>query len=413
MASISSSATDRLVACSSAILNVVAGFILSLGLSNQFGLATPVLALKEASNCQGCHNPGRTQRPVLWRRCTLDCAGCHADPNGGAARNEWGYYYSQDQLAMVNLLKPTDPLKRDELIFLHYDGRYIEREAGDTTRSFPMAHETSLRLRMPTPMFDLNLSFSKLLMGRIGAPPDRAPDGKRMEQDKAAATIDALPMNLYLRAARGQPVYGLRRPNHTLWIRERIGLDQFATTDSISIGGSPNVPFFHVSQMLGDSDAPAEERQKGASYHAGVRGVSYGWHINASGWKTSSEKASIEMTAAGLGANFFGLILYGERNWRQVHELEAANQSLSRPTIGVQPSSTISEFSAYLGLIPGIMPGYIREAMKVDGGFSERVSYVVDLHPVPFLQLELWRRQESGRRHLNDLLAVAHLYADF
>ena len=53
-------------------------------------------------------------------------------------------------------------------------------------------------------------------------------------------------------------MYGIKRVNHTLWIRQRVGLDQFATTRAAEIGLTPTVPFFrrvgmkeiHISQRL-------------------------------------------------------------------------------------------------------------------------------------------------------------------
>lgn len=329
------------------------------------------------------------------------------DPNGGAARNRWGYYYSQDQLAMANFFKPTDPLAQDDIFFLHYDGRFIHREAGESSRSFPMAHEVSARGRVETPFLDLSASYSKVFMGRIGGTPARDPSGERMELTKWGIQVDALPMNLYLRAGQGQPIYGLRRPNHTLWIRERLGLDQFALASTYSIGGSPNVPFFHVASHLGDPRLEEAKRQKGYTYHLGVRGVTLGWNLNASGWKTESAETSIDMTAFGFGANILGIIVYGESNFRKVKSI---NNSIG-PT-RLHPSSQISELSVHLDFIDGVMPGYIRETMLYGGAYHERSSFTLDLHLVPNLQIEFWKRYESRARSLEDFLAIVHLYAD-
>ena len=373
-------------------------------------LATPILALKEADNCGGCHRPGRGQLPVLWRRCTLDCAGCHVDPNGAAARNEWGYYYTHDQLASFNFFNPIDPLQDDAFFYAHYDARWIRRSAAGETRDFPMSQEYSLRLKLRTPVADFHVSRGELGLGRIGSTKIGSHGGRDAVQ-RIAFMVDALPMNLYLRAARGQPVYGQRRPNHSLWIRERIGLDQYASTDSVSFGGSPNVPFFHVSMMQGDRDRPEAERQKGSSWHAGFRGVTAAWHVSGSGWNTSSETTEVEMEALGLGANLFQLILYAERNWRKITQKTSDSQILSEKP-RVHPSSEITELTLAGGWIPGVIPGMTRETMLNQFGFSERISYFIDLHPIPFLQIEFWRRNETGLRNVSDTLAVVHIYLD-
>src|SRR5690606_9251731 len=121
---------------------------------------------------------------------------------------------------------------------------------------------------------------------------------------------------------RGQPLYGVRRPNHTLWIRERIGLDQFAMTEAIEVGGTPNVPYLRGSLMQGDPYANDEDKQKGSSFHGGFRGVTLGWHVNGSTWSTESEKTAIKMQALGAGLKPWKFVLMAERNWRDVEVKE-------------------------------------------------------------------------------------------
>jgi hypothetical protein len=376
------------------------------------GAATPLIALKEANNCGGCHNPGRSQRPVLWRRCTLDCQGCHIDPSGAGPRNQWGYYYSQDQIATVNFIKPIDPLQYTSRFDIHYDGRIIQRETSDSKRTFPMSSEISLRVR---PLVNwLHLTYQRLYLGRIDDQLFRSEDERRI-RDRYAVMVDGLPMNLYVKAGRSLPVYGLRRPNHSAWIRERLGLDQFATVDSVNIGGTPNVPFFHLSQMAGDPYALEEDRQKGTSFHGGLRGVTLGWHLNSSYWSTKSKKASIDMQALGLGANIFSLILSAERNWRTVTEIRQTGKTLSElsnPEVKLHPSSTISDYSVTYAGIPGVMLGVNWEALNDAERSSRRTSYVFDFHPIPNLQFEFWKRYEMGSRSLADNLAVLHAYFD-
>src|SRR5687768_2640390 len=86
--------------------------------------ATPLIALKESNNCGGCHKPGRSQRPFLERRCTLNCQGCHIDPSGGGGRNQWGAYYTQADsgVAALNFFEPADPLTDTSRADIHFDG---------------------------------------------------------------------------------------------------------------------------------------------------------------------------------------------------------------------------------------------------------------------------------------------------
>jgi hypothetical protein len=373
--------------------------------------STPLIAIRESQNCQACHESGRSQLPVVWRKCTLDCQGCHIDPNGAGARNQWGEFYTHNQMAIKNIIKEEDPLKDATRLDAHIDMRQIYRASAHSTRSFPMA--TSFTLRARPVIRWLHLVYTGTAFGRVGQQEfslSRA--NSRRFRDSYFMLLDSLPMNLYLKVGRSPPVYGLRRSNHSLWIREKIGLDEFATTDSINFGGTPNVPFFHVSKMLGDPYAPKEDRQVGTSFHAGLRGVSYGWNVNGSGWKSKSEKNEVSMTAFGGGFHTFNTLFYAERNLRTVQTLSYTGLS-TYPGSLVQPSSLISEYSLSYTGIKGVMLGSYFEQMKTEAISSFRQSIFLDVHPIPWIQLEAWRRREFGTRTLWDSLLILHFLKDF
>ncbi len=376
--------------------------------TTQPSLGTPLLALLEASNCGGCHTPGRSQRPVLERRCTLDCQGCHADPAGGGMRNQWGYYYSQDQLAITNFFKPIDPLKDTSYFDLHYDGRIIQRSSQGETRTFPMSSEVSLRVR-PFVKY-LNFIYSATLLGRVDDKVFRTKgNDERRYFTRYVGILDNLPLNTYIKAGRSHPMYGIQRPNHSAWIRERIGLDQFSLTDAVEVGGTPNVPFLRASSMRGDPRVEPELRQVGNSFHGGFRGVTLGWHVNTSLWKTQSKYHEIDMKAVGAGIKPWRFVFMGERNWRTVTALTA-----DIPTNGTpHPSNEITEVTAAVSPFRGVMVGRVEEILSDQSNKSRRKSMFVDFHPLPFLQFEIWRRMESGARTQADTVAIAHLYADF
>ncbi|SMF05439.1 hypothetical protein [Pseudobacteriovorax antillogorgiicola] len=372
--------------------------------------ATPLLALREAENCGGCHNPGRSQKPFLDRRCSLDCQGCHIDPGGGGARNQWGAYYAKDQSSLVHFLKPIDPLQDQSFIDFHYDGRFMSwSKDGGESHTFPMGQEFTVRLR-PLIRY-LHLTYTALYLGRIEDNLFRVvSEGDRRFREKYSVMVDNLPLATYLRYARGAPMYGIKRPNHSLWIRQRIGLDQFATTDSFEFGLTPNVPFFRYSIMEGDPYEIEANRQKGTSYHGGVRGVSFGWHLNGSGWETESDYHKIKMKAAGIGANFFKTILYAERNWRKV---DTKTEAPADTTLFVHPGSTITEYTIAFAQIRGVTFGFVKEEYEDDTIQSERDNLFVDIHPIPGIQVEFWQRSESGARSLKDVLGILHLYFDW
>jgi hypothetical protein len=396
------------------IIKILALFQLSLIFAPTTIKATPLIAVRETENCAGCHNGGRSQRPFIWRRCTLDCQGCHIDPSGAGARNQWGEYYSKDQLNMVELYEAVDPLKDESFADIHYDGRVINRSDSTGGSFSPMASEYTFRLR---PLIRwIHATYSAMFLGRTDDKTFRFGPNKRFFREKYSIMVDALPMNLYLKYGRGTPMYGQRRPNHSAWIRERVGLDQFATSDAFTIGGTLNVPFVHLSMLEGDPYAEAEDRQKGTSTHFGMRGVSFGWNVHGSTWNTESKKSKISMSAIGGGAHVFNVLFMGERNFRKVTEKSNSTSTVTgfdHPGHYSHPSSTISEYTLAWTGMKGLMVGLVEENMETETFSSDRRSYFVDIHPIPSVQLEFWRRHESGAKNVWDTLAVFHVYGDF
>jgi hypothetical protein len=374
----------------------------------QPALGTPLIALKEANNCAACHPDGRAQKPVFERRCTLDCQGCHIDPNGGGGRNEWGKYYSQTpgQLNMWSMMKAADPAISKKLVSVHTDFRRLIRGHDSKWTTFPMGLDTSVQVR---PVEKVRLLAGAVLLGKTNDNLMRIINDERRFQQRYSVMIDDLPLNSWVRYSKDYPVYGIRRPNHSTWIRERIGLDQFAQTEAFTFGLTPNVPFARFSYMTGDPAKAESERQKGTSWHAGFRGVSYAWHLNASGWNTASELATIDMKAIGAGANVFKFITYAEMNTRSVTSNAASAIEATR----VHPSSEISEWTiAYAGL-PMTILGVVAESMDTDASSSSRMNYFVEMHPYQMVQLEIWHRVESGARSLTDDLISLKIYFDF
>ena len=374
--------------------------------------ATPLYAINSSNLCGGCHNPGRSEVEVWKRRCTLDCQGCHVDPNGAGARNQWGYYFEHDSLAILNAIKPPDPLSDDSRFDVHYDGRFIERRSSREKRDFPMNSEFTLRVR-PFKKW-LNVIYQANFLGRIGHA--KLSSKKTHVLEKMSMIVDHLPFNLYTKLFRGEPVYALRHSNHSRWIREKIGLSPFRTVDGLSFGGTPTVPFLHFSLMEGYHKDLEEDKQKGFSFHGGMRGVTLGWNLHSSLWRTESQKAKIEMNHIGGGLKIKDVIIAAERNWRTVKEKQLTALEKGRFTnkaLRLHPDSEIGDYTLAYEPIQGVLISYVIETLSSSNVNSMRRSLILDLHPIPYIQFEVWKRVESGHRQLADTVFVSHLYWDF
>ncbi len=64
-------------------------------------LSQPWLSNRFAQNCAGCHAPGRFNKELSERRCTLACQGCHVNPNGGGMRSSYGRWTQERWLRSV------------------------------------------------------------------------------------------------------------------------------------------------------------------------------------------------------------------------------------------------------------------------------------------------------------------------
>lgn len=79
--------------------------------------ALPMYGARAGRTCDNCHSlPNTWYDPpeVTRRKCTLSCAGCHVDPNGGGLRTVSGRYFGQATLPVFgSMARPLDDHARD------------------------------------------------------------------------------------------------------------------------------------------------------------------------------------------------------------------------------------------------------------------------------------------------------------
>lgn len=87
--------------------------------------ALPLYTARGGRTCDNCHSlPNTWYDPpeIAQRKCTLSCASCHVDPNGGGLRNVSGRYYGEATLPMFGSKnRPIDDQNRDLYRLMHGD----------------------------------------------------------------------------------------------------------------------------------------------------------------------------------------------------------------------------------------------------------------------------------------------------
>lgn len=78
-------------------------FLLFFTFFPQQTLSQPWLSNRFAQNCASCHSPGRFNKPLAERRCTLSCQGCHVSPSGGGMRSSYGKWTQSDGFVHFSL----------------------------------------------------------------------------------------------------------------------------------------------------------------------------------------------------------------------------------------------------------------------------------------------------------------------
>ncbi len=84
-------------------------------------------------------------RPLLDRRCTLNCQGCHVNPNGGGLRSRYGAWNQQRWLKSfrVEFLNPNQtPLPASQQLYVGGEGRGTAKRAATAVTDVPVADES-------------------------------------------------------------------------------------------------------------------------------------------------------------------------------------------------------------------------------------------------------------------------------
>lgn len=273
-----------------------------------FARATPQYAARAARACDTCHILPDWDTPRLAeRKRNFTCQSCHVDPAGGGMRSTAGRYYGRATLPMIATSpRPTDDWdrnlfgRRDKATpyndylpvgpknaaaavayqdsiddpwawgtpkgTTHYgpfQGRYgklnadpMLRIGGDfrsamlvskSTLVFPMQVDVGAVLH---PVHHATLLMNIGARGQSSGYSDTIDDSHTPYFRELFAMIDELPYQLYAKAGRFVPAYGLKLDDHTNRIRREFELDGSlpdARVTGVEAGFVAGYPFLQAS----------------------------------------------------------------------------------------------------------------------------------------------------------------------
>jgi len=316
--------------------------------------ATPLYAAREGRTCDNCHlRPNNWVNPaVLERKCTMSCASCHVDPAGGGMRNAAGRFFGSATLPMIATNpRPTqdwdawiagilyrkdrrttfnDSLPEGPVDFAashdarfapsdtwaigspaggpsvhsRFQGRYAALNADPLFRlswdarlallvsqgafAFPMQADVAMAFH---PVEHVTMLANVGARGRSTGASDTFDDPRTPYLREGFVMVHEAPGNLYAKAGRFVPQFGLRIEDHTAQHRrafEQDGSVPDARVTGVELGANPNYPYLSASWFRSTSRerAPSAfdlfdtDRGTGAAIDLGYRET--GWSLGGS-----------------------------------------------------------------------------------------------------------------------------------
>lgn len=391
--------------------------------------ALPVYAISASSACDTCHiEPlGWANPDMSARRCTLDCAGCHVSPAGGGLRTPDGQYYGKEVLptwgtrpsSFANPMKYKPkgfpkrgtyslkdgfsgwwPGKRDHTTI---EERYGNIEAEPTWNwggdfRFMALNQTigetseNYVFPMQADLYGMNESVKDLIL-YVSAGVQARKDEEQFDNASFRENFTIreifikyrLPYNSWVRFGRISPRYGWKVDDHSAFMRNDLGFNQYFSAFGMDAGFNPN--YFYADMSLyyqGLQRWPGERLERGIGTTANVGFRDLGWQTGAS-FGYLNRRLGFDQATAGLqwAVNLNPLVVYGSADLkRNLSEME-----------GIDDFTGFYTFNElFLGLHRGVYGKFKYEwadpNIRVLDDHKHRVQLGLDWHPYTFVDLE-------------------------
>lgn len=203
--------------------------------------------------------------PDTIRHGYTNCTACHVSPAGGGLLNGYGRSLSRELLSTWGAAEEGEPLHGlaripesvMENFFVGGDARSIalqsKTNAGESNEKFLM--QAQLRLGVGYGAFKFLLAA-----GKIENP--RQSEAVRWVAPEYYALVSPKE-EIHARVGRFEPIYGLRMPDHNLWVRSELGLVPWAERDTVEFIFEGEKQFMSLAGFQSLSATPSTQQATG------------------------------------------------------------------------------------------------------------------------------------------------------
>jgi hypothetical protein len=340
--------------------------------------------------------------PDTIRHGYTSCTTCHVSPSGGGLMTDYGRSLSKELISSSGYKNEEQPLhgalsffrkpKILERLVVGGDARYLHRKVDSKTSEAEEKFWMQAQVRA-------GILFEKLrLIGTIG----------NIENPRVTDKVDWVIPEAYLmyspepkttiRAGRFSPIYGLRLPDHNLWVKTEAGLQPWLRQDTAEFIYEDEKSFIALAGFQSSSGMPLPYQTTGYTFNF-YQVVGETYRLGVSG--TNSEgQGQRRRTATAHGTLGF------TREWYAHVEV------LRSWTSGV--TKDVGFLRSGLEVSKGIIP-YIQAQGRVDreqiGNGQMRYGAGILWYPRPHFEVQLqFEQQQSKPTNSQEAFMVLHYY---
>jgi len=378
---------------------------LSVILALQSGWTYPLFPTKHGADCLACHD----EKPLdlegevpLWKRdCSLHCNSCHVNPTGGGLRNRFARYYARNKGTTFSLpfMEAIEDKRQkiERYIEVGGDLRYasIEPEHGDKIK-FYMHREYYIAVH---PLPHTTFYYQN----------GRYPEGFDRRRETFLLIRD-LPFQSHGKIGRFIPPFGLRVPDHTAFVRDRLNLGHFDWVEGIEVGTNPLIPFLDAAVFNHMGNETFGRNPKGFSINLGAKALymDYRMTFGLGGQYMRVDSDDRDTRIMGFHG-MFGL-------WRLSWNFEWDQREIKERTpdirIETRAAYSLLNIELYRGMDIFFQYDFLDPDLEIRDDHRHRYTFGVSLHPVEMLELELrWRiNKEKPDAENDEIMFQIHLW---